>query len=77
MVVSKLGAILRVANALAKDHLQKTVDLKISLESDQIVLMTHNISDLAMGRLALAGRSDFFTEVYGKKIILREADVTP
>jgi exopolyphosphatase/guanosine-5'-triphosphate,3'-diphosphate pyrophosphatase len=77
MIVSKLGAILRVANALAKDHLQKTVDLKISLEGDQIVLMTHNISDLAMGRLALASRSDFFTEVYGKKIVLREADVSP
>jgi hypothetical protein len=39
--------------------------------------MTHNVSDLTMGRLALAGRSDFFTEVFGKKIILREADVTP
>jgi hypothetical protein len=27
-----------------------------------------------MGRLALASRSDFFTEVFGKKVILREAD---
>jgi hypothetical protein len=26
-----------------------------------------------MGRLALASRSDFFTEIFGKKIILREA----
>lgn len=77
MIVSKLGAILRVANALDKDHLQKAVDLKISREGDQIVLMTHNVSDLAMGRLALASRSDFFTEVFGKKVILREADVTP
>ncbi len=77
MIVSKLGAILRVANALDKDHVQKAVDLKISREGDQIVLMTHSVSDLAMGRLALASRSDFFTEVFGKKVILREADVTP
>lgn len=76
MIVSKLSAILRVANALDKDHLQKTMDLKISREGDQLVLTAANVSDLTMGRLALASRSDFFTEVYGKKVILREADRT-
>jgi exopolyphosphatase/guanosine-5'-triphosphate,3'-diphosphate pyrophosphatase len=74
MIVSKLSAILRVANALDKDHLQKTMDLKISREGDQLVLTAQNVSDLTMGRLALASRSDFFTEVFGKKVILREAD---
>ncbi len=73
MIVSKLAAILRVANALDKDHLQNAIDLKISREGDQIVLAAQNVSDLTMGKLALASRSDFFTEVYGKKIILREA----
>jgi len=74
MIVSKLSAILRVANALDKDHLQKSMDLKISREGDQLVLTALNVSDLTMGRLALASRSDFFTEVFGKKVILREAD---
>ena len=77
MVVSKLAAILRVANALDKDHLQNVVDLKISREGDQIVLSGQNASDLAMGRLALASRSDFFTEIFGKKVVLREAAQTP
>jgi exopolyphosphatase/guanosine-5'-triphosphate,3'-diphosphate pyrophosphatase len=76
MIVSKLAAILRVANALDKDHSQNIMDLKIGREGDQIALMAHNISDLAMGRLALVSRSDFFTEVFGKKIILREAAKT-
>jgi exopolyphosphatase/guanosine-5'-triphosphate,3'-diphosphate pyrophosphatase len=74
MVVSKLAAILRVANALDKDHSQKTLELMISREGDQVVLTASNISDLTMGRLALASRSDFFAEVFGKKVILREAD---
>ena len=74
MIVSKLAAILRVANALDKDHLQKVMDLKIVREGDQIVLSAQNISDLAMGSMALASRSDFFTEIFGKKVILREAD---
>ena len=76
MIVSKLAAILRVANALDKDHLQIVMDLKITREGDQIVLSAQNISDLAMGRMALASRSDFFTEIFGKKVVLREADRT-
>jgi exopolyphosphatase / guanosine-5'-triphosphate,3'-diphosphate pyrophosphatase len=74
MIVSKLAAILRVANALDKDPAQKPLDLKISREGDQFVLTAPNVLDMTMGRLALAGRSDFFTEVFGKKVILREAD---
>jgi exopolyphosphatase/guanosine-5'-triphosphate,3'-diphosphate pyrophosphatase len=73
MIVSKLAAILRVANALDKDPLQKVTDLKISREGDQFALIAQNVSDLAMARLALASRSDFFAEIFGKKIILREA----
>jgi exopolyphosphatase/guanosine-5'-triphosphate,3'-diphosphate pyrophosphatase len=76
MIVSKLAAILRVANALDKDHLQIALEPKISREGDQIILTAPNISDMTMGRLALASRSDFFTEIFGKKIILREADRT-
>jgi len=77
MIVSKLAAILRVTNALDKDHLQKVMDLKISREGDQIALTAQNVSDLAMGRLALASRSDFFTEIFGKKVVLREAAIAP
>ena len=77
MIVSKLAAILRVANALDKDHTQKVMDLKITREGDQIALTGQNISDLAMGRLALASRSDFFTEIFGKKVVLREAAGMP
>jgi exopolyphosphatase / guanosine-5'-triphosphate,3'-diphosphate pyrophosphatase len=73
MIVLKLAAILRVANALDKDQLQRVMDLKISREGEQLVLIGQNGSDMAMGRLALAGRSDYFTEIFGKQIILREA----
>lgn len=77
MIVSKLSAILRVANALDRDHLQKVMELTIAREGDQIVLSGQNVSDLAMGRLALASRSDFFTEMFGKKVVLREAAGSP
>ncbi len=76
MLVSKLAAILRVANALDKEHLQKVTDIKVIREGDQVVLIAQNVSDLTMERAALATRSDFFTEIFGKKMILREAAKT-
>ncbi len=73
MIVSKLAAILRVANALDKEHLQKIGDLKVTREGDKIVLVAQNASDLTLERAALSARSDLFREVFGKQIILREA----
>jgi exopolyphosphatase/guanosine-5'-triphosphate,3'-diphosphate pyrophosphatase len=73
ILVSKLAAILRVANALDKEHLQKVTDLKVMPEGDQILLVAQNVSDLTMERVALAGRGDLFSEVFGKKLIMREA----
>ena len=74
VVVSKLSAILRVANALDKDHLKVMVDLKVIRETDQIALLVPKLSDMAMARLSLADRSNLFVEVFGKNIILREMD---
>jgi exopolyphosphatase/guanosine-5'-triphosphate,3'-diphosphate pyrophosphatase len=72
MVVSKLGSILRVANALDKEHRQKLAGLTVVREADQLVLLAPSLTDLTMERLALASRGDFFTQVFGLKIVLRE-----
>ncbi|MBZ5499243.1 MAG: Ppx/GppA family phosphatase [Acidobacteriia bacterium] len=77
MIVSKLGAILRVANSLDKEHRQKLADLKVTREGDQLVLLARTMSDLTMERLALASRSDFFIQVFGRKIVLREGSTHP
>lgn len=76
VIVSKLAAILRVANTLDKGQLQMATDLKLLREDDQLVLVAQNSADLTMERVALAGRSDLFNEVFGKKLILREAAKT-
>ncbi len=74
VTVSKLAAILRVANALDKDHLESPLDLKTAREGDQVLLLVPNLSDLTMAKLALAGRSNLFLEVFGKKIALKETE---
>jgi exopolyphosphatase/guanosine-5'-triphosphate,3'-diphosphate pyrophosphatase len=73
VVVNKLAAILRVANALDGDHLQKVRDVKVLREEDQWVLEVDGGGDLTLERLAALARADLLTEVFGRKVTFREA----
>jgi exopolyphosphatase/guanosine-5'-triphosphate,3'-diphosphate pyrophosphatase len=70
--VNKLGAILRVANALDADHLQKVRDVRVMREDDQWVLEVDGGGDLTLERLAALARADLLTEVFGRKVGFRE-----
>ena len=73
VVVNKLGAILRVANALDADHLQKVREVRVLREEDQWVLEVDGGGDLTLERLAALARADLLTEVFGRKVTFREA----
>ena len=73
IVVSKLAAILRVANALDADHLQKIRDVRVLREGDHWVLEVDGAGDLTIERLAALARADLLTEVFGRKVTFREA----
>ncbi len=73
IVVSKLAAILRVANALDADHLQKIRDVRLLHEGDHWVLEVHGAGDMTIERLAALARADLLTEVFGRKVTFREA----
>jgi exopolyphosphatase/guanosine-5'-triphosphate,3'-diphosphate pyrophosphatase len=77
VVVNKLAAILRVANALDGDHLQKVRDVKVLREEDQWVLEVDGGGDLTLERLAALARADLLTEVFGRKVTFREAGGRP
>jgi exopolyphosphatase/guanosine-5'-triphosphate,3'-diphosphate pyrophosphatase len=71
--VSKLAAILRVANALDADHVQKVRDLRLGRGEGNWTLEVQGTGDLTLERLATLAMSDLFTEVFGHKLIFREA----
>lgn len=75
VVVNKLAAILRVANALDADHLQKVKDVRVVVEDEAWALEIDGAGDLTMERLATLARSDFMTEVFGRKLSFREGPV--
>ncbi len=73
IVVSKLAALLRLANSLDADHLQKVRDLRVVAEEGALVLEVEGAGDLTMERLASLSRSDMLTEVFGRRVLFREA----
>jgi exopolyphosphatase / guanosine-5'-triphosphate,3'-diphosphate pyrophosphatase len=75
--VNKLSAILRVANALDADHLQKVKDVRLLAEEGDWVLEVEGAGDLTMERLASLARADYLVEVFGRKVTFRETRVRP
>jgi exopolyphosphatase/guanosine-5'-triphosphate,3'-diphosphate pyrophosphatase len=73
--VNKMGALLRLANALDADHLQKVKDVRVLREETDWILEVDGAGDMTMERLAATARSDFMTEVFGRRLAFREAAV--
>ena len=72
ITVSKKAAILRVADALDRNHLQQITAPSVTVGKDEIVITVDGAEDLTLERLALKEKGPLFEEVYGMKIVLRE-----
>jgi exopolyphosphatase/guanosine-5'-triphosphate,3'-diphosphate pyrophosphatase len=77
MVVSKLAAILRVADALDRGHAQQIRDVRFELNPNEFIIFVPGLPDLSLERRALAAKADLFADVYGQRVRLEEADVAP
>jgi exopolyphosphatase/guanosine-5'-triphosphate,3'-diphosphate pyrophosphatase len=75
VMVSKLSAILRLANALDADHLQKVKDVRVSFEDGVFVVEAEGAGDMTMERLTSLSRSDLVSDVFGRRVAFREAGV--
>jgi exopolyphosphatase/guanosine-5'-triphosphate,3'-diphosphate pyrophosphatase len=69
--INKLAGILRLANALDAEHLQKIDDVQVREEEGAWILGIQGRGDLTMERLAAGARSDLLTDVFGKRITIR------
>ncbi len=76
VVVNKLAAILRLANALDAEHLQKVTALRIARHDRRYVLDIDGNGDLTMELLATSARADLFAEVFGQDLVVRRGDQT-
>jgi len=72
ITVSKKAAILRVADALDRNHLQQVKDPVLTLTKGEFIITVDGAGDLALERLALKEKGTLFEDVYGLKVVLRE-----
>jgi exopolyphosphatase/guanosine-5'-triphosphate,3'-diphosphate pyrophosphatase len=72
VIVNKLAAVLRVADALARGRLRKMRELRIERAGDELLLTALGQTDLMLERHSLAAKGGLFEEVYGMKVRLEE-----
>jgi exopolyphosphatase / guanosine-5'-triphosphate,3'-diphosphate pyrophosphatase len=75
LMVSKLAAFLRLANALDAEHLQKVTGVTVARHGRGWVLTISGRGDLTMERLAASARADLLRDAFGGDVVLHQAVV--
>jgi exopolyphosphatase/guanosine-5'-triphosphate,3'-diphosphate pyrophosphatase len=75
LIVNKLGALLRLVNALDAEHAQKVRDVRLVRRGSNWVLELDGDGDLTMELLAATARADMFAEVFGRQLVIRRVGV--
>jgi exopolyphosphatase/guanosine-5'-triphosphate,3'-diphosphate pyrophosphatase len=75
LIVNKLAAILRLANALDAEHLGKVREVRLQRGGDVWTLELESTGDVTMEQMAAQARLDLFTETFGRQVRLRQTGV--
>ncbi len=71
IIVSKLAAILRVADALARKHGRILTGIDARIEEKALVLTAENLEDMTLEQVALQDKAMLFEQIYGIPVYLR------
>jgi exopolyphosphatase/guanosine-5'-triphosphate,3'-diphosphate pyrophosphatase len=71
--VTKMAAMLRLANALDAEHEQKVSEIRVSEDGGAWMIDLEGRGDLTMERLAATSRADLLIDVFGKQVVIRGA----
>lgn len=72
VIVSKLAALLRLADALDNEHASKVSEVSVEYKKPKFILMLKGEGDLLLEKWALMKKSAFFEEVYSTKLTIEE-----
>jgi exopolyphosphatase/guanosine-5'-triphosphate,3'-diphosphate pyrophosphatase len=70
ILILKLAAVLRIADALDRGHVQKLRNFDVSIKNDAVVLRCAAEHANVLEKIALAEKSDLFESVFGYKVYL-------
>jgi exopolyphosphatase/guanosine-5'-triphosphate,3'-diphosphate pyrophosphatase len=75
LIVDKLASILRLANALDAEHLQRVRDLHVRRADQTWILALEGTGDLTMERMAAQARLDMLAATFGRQVVIQTTDV--
>ena len=70
-LVRRLAAILRLADALDREHLQRVQEVRAALGRGEVTLWIEGAGDLLLEGWSLKRKAQLFSSVYGSKVRLR------
>lgn len=70
--VSKLAAILRVADALDTGHSQHVKEFDVDIEDEEVIIQIVGVADVSLEQLALQRKGPLFQQIYGRNVVLRQ-----
>ncbi len=72
VLINKLAALLRMADALARGHLPDVSELRFERQGEELIIYVPGGADLLLERRAIANKGDLFEDIYGLKVRLEE-----
>ena len=72
LLITKLTAILRVANALDRSHQQKFENAKFALKDNQLTITVETQKDITLEKVLFEEKADFFEEVFSVRPVIRQ-----
>lgn len=72
MIVFKLAALLRIADALDRSHAQRIKTIVLRPEGSRLTILTPGVEDTAIEQIAINSKCDIFREIYGYDVLLSQ-----
>lgn len=72
VLVAKLAAIIRVADALDRSHRQKVSDVTVTVKEDCVEVLAVADEDITLELWTFAQKAGYFAEVFGRSITARQ-----
>ena len=72
LVVAKLSAILRVANALDQSHKQKFQNIRVSIKGRELIFTVESLEDISLEQILFEQKTAYFEKIFSIKPILKE-----
>jgi len=72
VLVTKLAAILRLADALDNEHGSRVRTLKVEYKKPKLIIRIEGEGDLLLEKWALTKKAEMFEEVFSVKLVVEE-----